>query len=111
MPTNPRLCTYHIYAIRLSDEVLKKPEFNRRNPHYEAGKPCYYIGSSIYPPRERFEKHMAGNRSSKWVRTFGLHPASKKCFVIETSDPEERYRREREYANELRLRGYGIWQN
>jgi hypothetical protein len=54
---------------------------------------------------------MAGNRSSKWVRTFGLHPASKKCFVIETSDPEERYRREREYANELRLRGYGIWQN
>lgn len=100
-----------LYAIRLSDEVLSRPRFLARNPDYKPGKPCYYIGSSIYPPKKRFEMHKAGHKSSWWVREFGQHVSPSKCFRIEVENAEERDASERAYAEELRARGYGIWQN
>ncbi len=68
-----------LYAIRLDDVVLEKKRFVHRNPNHVAGKPCYYVGSSIYPPKVRFEKHKAGERSSWWVREYGLHPSTRTC--------------------------------
>lgn len=105
------MATYHIYAIRLSDDVLQRPKFMERNPHYKKGKPCYYIGSSIYPPKVRFDKHKAGERSSRWVRDFGLYPAYKKCKIVVTTVPGQHTQIERQYAAALRAKGYGVWQN
>ena len=102
---------YWIYAIRLSDEVLTRRRFLARNPDYKPGKPCYYVGSSVYPPKKRFEMHKSGHKSSWWVREFGQHVATKKCFRIEVENAEERDGSERAYAEELRAVGYGIWQN
>jgi len=102
---------YYVYAIRLDDEVLEKRKFAKRNPGYRPGKPCYYIGSSIHEPAERFRKHKAGHRASSWVRSHGRYVAAKKCFVIETADHTEPARREHAYAEKLRKKGYGIWQN
>jgi len=101
----------HLYAIRLDDAVMKKKRFIDRNPDYATGKPCYYIGSSIYEPEARFEKHKAGERSSRWVRDYGLHVAKRKCRQIDVKSKSERDSAERAYAAELRAKGYGIWQN
>ena len=102
---------YHIYAIRLGDEVLDKGKFVKRNPDYRSGKPCYYIGSSTHEPAERFRKHKAGQRASTWVRKYGLYVAAKKCFAIETADTREPAKVEHAYAEKLRNKGFGIWQN
>lgn len=103
--------TIHLYAIRLDDVVLQKPRFIERNPDYMEGKPCYYIGTSIYDPDTRFRMHKEGHKSSKWVRDHGLYVARRRCKVIQVSNGEERAKAEAGYAALLRKRGYGIWQN
>jgi hypothetical protein len=102
---------YHIYAIRLDEAVLERRTFLEHNPVYRPGKPCYYVGSSIYPPAVRFEKHKSGVKASRWVRDFGLHVAKRLCREVELAGPDEPARSEREYADALRKKGYGIWQN
>lgn len=101
----------HLYVIRLDDVVLTKPRFVARNPGYKRGKPCYYVGSSIYKPAVRFKKHKMGERSSRWVRDYGLWVARRKCKRIQVTTAPERYAAERAYATELRRQGYGVWQN
>lgn len=103
--------TYHLYAIRLDEAVLARRAFREHNPGYVPGKPCYYVDSSVYPPAVRFEKHKSGVRASRWVRDFGLHVAARKCRHVELAGPDQPARAEREYAERLRAKGYGIWQN
>jgi Uri superfamily endonuclease len=100
----------HLYVIRLADEVSTKPKIKACNPNYCAGKPCYYVGASKYPPQERFRKHKEGERSSKWVRDYGLYVVTRRCRIIEVANGIERQVAERNLANELRKKGYGIWQ-
>ena len=102
---------YYLYAIRLHDDVLTKRKFVSANPKYKLGKPCFYIGTSIYPPKKRFQQHLDGEHSSKWVREFGQHVAKRKCKVRLKSVHGAREEVERAYAEELRSQGYGIWQN
>jgi hypothetical protein len=103
--------SYHIYAIRLDDAVLEDRRFTARNPGHRPGKPCYYIGSSIYEPATRFAKHKGGQKAARVVRKWGLYVAKKKCFIIETEDHTEPAKREAAYAEDLRTQGFGIWQN
>ena len=103
--------TYHLYAVRLDDAVLQRRPFRERNPGHVPGKPCYYVGSSIYPPEVRFAKHKAGVKASRWVRDHGLHVAARKCREVQLTGPDQPARAEREYADRLRAKGYGIWQN
>ena len=110
-PATDKQEKYYLYAIRLRDDVLTKRKFVSANPKYRPGKPCFYVGTSIYPPKKRFAKHLAGERSSWWVRTFGLHVAKRKCKVRLKSVHGAREEVERAYAEELRSQGYGIWQN
>jgi hypothetical protein len=106
----PRTGKYYLYVIGLDQAVLAKRKFRTANPGYRDGKPCYYVGTSIYRPAERFKKHKAGERSSAWVRQFGLYVAKKKCRVRWTSVHGPREEVEACYAAELRTKGYGIWQ-
>jgi len=101
----------YIYVIRLDDIVLTRPKFVARDPDYRKGKPCYYVGSSIYKPAVRFAKHKAGERASRWVKDYGLWVAKRKCKRIRVTTGSERYVVERAYATELRRQGYGVWQN
>ena len=101
----------HICAIRLDDEVLDKGDFAKRDPDYRSGKPCCYIGSSVYEPAQRFRKHKAGQRASTGVRKYGLCAAAKKCYAFETGDHAKPAEVERACAENLRKKGFGIWQN
>ena len=102
---------YHMYAIRLDDEVPDKGKSAKCEPDYRSGKPCYSIGSSIYEAAERFLKHKAGQRASAWVRKCGLYVAANSCFAIETADHAKPAKVEHAYAEKLRNKGFGIGQN
>ncbi len=100
-----------IYAIRLDDKVLAKTEFLNRNPGYVPGRPCYYVGSSIYEPQTRLGMHENGNKASRWVKRYGKYVATRKCYQVQVNSAAERDASERARAEELPAQGYGVWQN
>jgi hypothetical protein len=101
----------NIYVIELSHEVLRDAAFLARNPGYVHGQACYYVGSSIYEPEVRFREHKEGEHSCRRVRKYGLHVVTEKCRKVYTTDTKVAEAEEAAYAEELRARGYGVWQN
>lgn len=105
---------YYVYAIRLSRKVWNYRNFKEKNEHYDLDgeKPCVYVGSSYYTPKERFDQHRAGERSSSYVRRYGKRLMPKlyeKYNPLPTSADAEK--REVKLAKRLRKRGYAVWQN
>jgi hypothetical protein len=45
------------------------------------------------------------------VKRYGTHPAHRKCYQVTVANKAEREASEQAYAEELRARGYGVWQN
>jgi hypothetical protein len=106
----PRRHHHSVYVIELSLDVLYEPGFKRANPHYEAGKPCVYVGMTGLPPDVRFDKHKAGLQAGRYVQKYGLRllPALYDCY---NPMPYEGARdMEVELAIALREQGYGVWQ-
>jgi len=62
-------------------------------------------------PDERFANHKSGYKCCSLVRDHGLHLARKKFASIPLLSRADAELKEREYAEELRLAGYGVWQH
>jgi predicted GIY-YIG superfamily endonuclease len=93
--------SYYVYVIELADAVGP-----RRDPRY----PSVYVGQSAVPPEQRFQQHMEGYRSSRYVRKHGkrLRPRLYRHFnPMATRD--EALELERELARRLRRRGYTVY--
>ena len=101
---------HHVYVVLLDVLVLREMKFSRANPGYEMRKPCVYVGMTGLTPAERFDKHKAGVKASRFVRLYGrqLLPA-----LYEPFNPMP-YRgaaeMEVELAVALREEGYAVWQ-
>ncbi|MEZ5277088.1 MAG: hypothetical protein R3F07_11960 [Opitutaceae bacterium] len=102
---------YRIYVIRLDDSVLELKKFRDVNPSYREGKPCYYVGMTGKPVRERFKQHIAGYKSSRMAKKYGKWLAKSKMRGIGKLTYEEAVEREPKLAEKLRQKGYGVWQH
>ena len=100
-----------IYVIRLSEKVLDESKFMQRNPNYQQGKPCFYVGMTGRSPQIRFLQHKSGYKSNKYAKKYGLWLAKKKFNNIPRLNYEEAKKKEKSLAEDLRQRGYGVWQN
>ena len=99
-----------VYVVLLSNAVLDEPKFKRCNPDYDSRKPCVYVGMTGLDPDDRFDKHKAGFRSSRFVKRYGLRllPDLYECY---NPMPYEAAKdMEVELAIGLREAGYGVWQ-
>ena len=99
----------HIYVIRLSKGVLKEKKFVKRNPNYNPRKKCVYVGLTGRTPEERFEQHKNGIRSARYVKKFGkrlLPSLGRRTYKSHKKALEL----ERELAERLREKGFGVWQ-
>ena len=109
MPTR----RYRLYVIRLRKSILRSRSFKAANPRYVTGKPCVYVGSTVKTPEERFKVHMTDRvKGSAKVRKYGkelLEWAYQDLPVFYSREKAEAA--EAKYANELRKRGWGVWQN
>ena len=104
--------TYCVYVIKLRKGVLRSRKFKKANRRYRKGKPCVYVGSTFLTPEERFQVHMSDpERGSKWVKRHGkaLFPWAYQELPTFNSR-EEAERVEAEHADQLRDRGWGVWQ-
>jgi hypothetical protein len=105
----PRL-SHNVYVVELDPAVLKVRAFRSRNPDRRRGMPCVYVGMTGLPPGERFQNHKAGVKANRFVRDFGkgLLPELFECFNPMPYAAAQRM--EVELAEELRAKGYAVWQ-
>lgn len=101
---------YHVYVIKLSEDVLHEPKFKRANPGYDCVKPCVYVGMTGLDPDVRFDKHKAGIQSNRFVREYGLRLLPELYEVYNPMPYEAAREMEVELAIGLREAGYGVWQ-
>jgi len=58
---------YFVYVIELECEVDLRPVGT------VPGLPWVYVGQSARDPETRFQQHLEGHKSSRWVRRYGSH--------------------------------------
>lgn len=100
----------YVYVIELSPEVWREAKFRRANPEHVPGQACVYVGKTSYDPDVRFDQHMAGIRSNRFVRDYGV---ALRMDWVEAKNPMTRS--DAEYievdtAIRLRQRGWAVWQ-
>jgi hypothetical protein len=61
---------HSVYAIELDRAVWKNRVFRERNPG-GAASGYLYVGVTGLAPEERFQRHLAGTQSGRFVRTHG----------------------------------------
>lgn len=101
-----------LYLVELDQSVATDPVFQRANPGYVSGSPCYYAGSTSQTPEARFHEHRSGTRNaSRIAHRFGrilrmdLVPSAGKRYPRERALKEEI-----RLARALRAKGFGVWQ-
>ncbi len=105
----PRL-SHNVYVVALDPAVLKVRSFRRRNPAYQKGFPCVYVGMTGLPPGERFQNHKAGIKANRFVRDFGTGLLPELFEYLNPMPYEAAQQMEVELAEELRGKGYAVWQ-
>ena len=101
---------FSVYVIKLKREVLAEPKFAKSNPLARSDKPCLYVGSTALTPAKRYEKHLAGIKSNRFVRDYhdGLHQRLTAKSPAYATRPEAEAR-EAQFAEALRAKRYGVW--
>ena len=103
---------YSVYVIELRPEVMEKKAFAGKNAERREDKPCVYVGQTARTPEERFAQHLAGIRSSRIVREYGVRLRPRLYANVgpfETRADSERA--ETRLAEKLRRRGFAVWSN
>lgn len=101
---------HSVYVIELDDRVLNHRKFREANPGYDITKPCLYVGCTGLPVEQRFANHKRGYKGNSYVRDYGLRlrPDLYACF--NPMPYQAALTMEVELAQELREKGYAVWQ-
>ncbi len=105
----PRL-SHNVYVVELDPAVLKMRLFRARNPDHRKGMPCVYVGMTGLPPGERFQNHKAGVKANRFVHHFGKGLLPELFDFLNPMPYEAAQQMEVELAEELRAKGYAVWQ-
>ena len=102
--------TYNVYVIELSRDVLQHDKFIAANLYVRAGKPCVYVGSTYLTPQERFQQHLCGHKSNRYVREYGVRLRPRLYQHLQGFEKRELAEEaEAKRAESLRKRGYAVW--
>jgi predicted GIY-YIG superfamily endonuclease len=100
---------YSVYIIKLERTVHTKGRFKKANPLQQAGKPCFYVGSTSKQPDERFLQHKSGIKSNRFVHEFGERRIGLSKVFENFKTRQEAEAAEEKIALRLREKGYGVW--
>lgn len=95
----------NLYVIRLDDAVLRKRKFRERNPNYQSGKPCVYVGQTSLDPDDRFQQHKDGTKSSRIVKKHGKYLMRKRYERLNPVPAAEAEDQEEALAAALQRKG------
>jgi hypothetical protein len=97
-----------VYVINLKKSVWKERKFREANPDHESGKPMVYVGMTSHSIEKRFQQHLAGKRSVKYVERYGKSLRLSECRE-ESLTRARAKKRERNRAQRLRSQGWAVW--
>jgi hypothetical protein len=101
-----------VYVIELSGEARTVKRVMKANPNANPKMKCVYVGSTARTPGQRFEIHKAGGKqSSSIVRHHRVRLVPGLSRDIPLMVRAEAERKEAKLAEELRAKGYTVWQN
>ena len=101
---------HNVYVVELDPDVLTEERFRKENPDHQPGMKCLYVGMTGLDPEKRFENHLAGYKSNRYVLKYGVGLCP---LLYEEYNPlpyEDACEMEIELARILRRRGYAVWQ-
>ena len=101
---------HNVYVIELHKDVLYERRFVAANPRFDRFLPCVYVGSTGLTPEQRFENHKAGRRGNRFAQKYGLRLMPQVYAVFNPMPYRAALEMERELAQELRERGWAVWQ-
>lgn len=103
---------HNVYVIELDREVLTKKKFALANPDHKPERACLYVGMTGLMPAERFEVHKNGGRkSNKYVEVYGLHLRHRMFKRFNPMTYGDALKMEKKLADDLRAKGYAVWQH
>lgn len=100
----------NLYVIRLDDAVLGLRKFRNENPEHRQGKPCSYVGITSHDPEVRFRQHQEGYKASSIVRDYGKYLQRRQYEHLNPVPGAVAEECERALAEELRGKGWAVWQ-
>lgn len=107
------MCAHHhnVYVVELDPSVRENLAFYIANPNSSLDLPCVYVGMTGPTPEERFARHKAGVQHSRIVHRFGLRLLPQMYEHLNPMPYNAALQMEVELAEELRAKGYGVWQH
>jgi len=101
-----------LYVIELAEEARTVKRVSEANLNANPKMKCVYVGSTARTPEQRFEVHKAGGRqSSSIVRLHGVRLVLGLYRNFPLMPRAQAEDEEARLANELRAKGYTVWQN
>jgi len=101
---------YNVYVIALDDDVLDSRRFREANTHCERPRACLYVGMTARTPEERFAQHSRGVKACGFVKRYGIGLCPKLYGALNPLTYEDACRTEIELAQQLRRKGFAVWQ-
>ena len=97
----------------IKKDVLKSKKFRNKNPNYDDGKDCFYVGQTSLTPEERFEVHKEGGRLANTFvyKHWKCLRRNKYKRYNPITTKEISLLVEKHLAEKLRSEGYGVWCN
>ena len=112
MKKTPRTRLYNIYVIELKPILLEKRRIAEANPGYckREDRPLLYVGMTVHPAEIRFEQHCRGYKASRYTRSNCVRLRKDLFEHLSPMTYDEAGRMEVSFANELRKKGFAVWQ-
>ncbi len=99
---------FSVYVVELSPGVMTLSGVRALNPNAHPKKPALYVGMTHLKPEERFAKHKAGHKASRWVRDYGLRLLPKMFEHLNPITYEKALEMEAYLAEAYRRQGYTV---
>ena len=96
--------------VELHKDVLYERRFVAANPRFDRFLPCVYVGSTGLAPQQRFENHRKGLRANRFVRKYGVRLMPEVYEVFNPMPYRAALELERDLAQDLREKGWAVWQ-
>jgi predicted GIY-YIG superfamily endonuclease len=101
---------HNVYVIELHKDVLYERRFVAANPRFDRFAPCVYVGSTGLSPQARFENHRKGLRANRFVHKYGVRLMPEVYEVFNPMPYAAALELERDLAQDLRDKGWAVWQ-
>ena len=101
---------YSVYVVELSKDVMRDNKFQKRNPRCLPNSMCVYVGMTGLKPDERFAKHKLGIKANSFVQKYGIRLLPGLYKKYNPMSYNDAVIREVKLAEELKIKGYCVYQ-